>query len=239
MDLKTECLISRLKLETTRFQLSYSNLGLTHDCMLRYTDLKFSESTVPQTDFIGLNKFNHKAQYEFLYLLAARKNTDQPIATKADKFTEFNYGAIVYSKTALAMDYLMNYLGKEKFDDAMRFYFEQWKYKHPNPTDLIKTLQYYLNADLKWFESELFLTNHKIDYKIVSHKLLSDKSHVILVKNKNMLLGPVSISGYKDGKLVGSVWYNGFKGKRVFEFPPSNVDEFIIDSIKIKFSHYN
>jgi hypothetical protein len=112
----------------------------------------------------------------------------------------------------------------------MRFYFEQWKYKHPNPTDLIKTLQYYLNADLKWFESELFLTNHKIDYKIVSHKLLSDKSHVILVKNKNMLLGPVSISGYKDGKLVGSVWYNGFKGKRVFEFPPSNVDEFIIDS---------
>ena len=211
--------------------------GLNSFYEMRYIRTKYPEkklTSIIDRDstfrFFGLNKFNHKAQYEFLYLLAARKNTDQPIATKADKFTEFNYGAIVYSKTALAMDYLMNYLGKEKFDDAMRFYFEQWKYKHPNPTDLIKTLQYYLNADLKWFESELFLTNHKIDYKIVSHKLLSDKSHVILVKNKNMLLGPVSISGYKDGKLVGSVWYNGFKGKRVFEFPPSNVDEFIIDS---------
>ena len=211
--------------------------GLNSFYEMRYIRNKYPEkklTSIINRDstfrFFGLNKFKHKAQYEFLYLLAARKNTDQPIETPADKFTEFNYGAIVYSKTALAMDYLMNYLGKEKFDDAMRFYFEQWKFKHPNPTDLIKTLQYYLNADLKWFENELFLTNNKIDYKIVNHKLLSDKSHAILVKNKNKLLGPVSISGYNDGKLVGTIWYNGFKGRRVFEFPPSNVDEFIIDS---------
>ena len=75
--------------------------------------------------FFGLNKFKHKAEYEFAYLFGARKNLDQPIYLPAQDFTEYNYGAIVYSKTALAFDYLMNYLGKEKFDEAMQFYFER------------------------------------------------------------------------------------------------------------------
>ncbi len=211
--------------------------GLNSFYEMRYIRTKYPEkklTSILDRDstfrFFGLNKFKHKAQYEFSYLLAARKNTDQPIETPAAEFTDYNYGAIVYSKTALAMDYLMNYLGKDKFDDAMKFYFEQWKFKHPNPTDLIKTLQYHLNADLKWFEYELLLTNHKLDYKIINHKLLSDKSHAILVKNNNKLLGPVSVSGFKDNKLVGTVWYNGFKGKRVFEFPPSDIDYFKIDA---------
>jgi len=82
----------------------------------------------------------------------------------------------------LAFDYLMNYLGPEKFDEAMRFYFEQWKFEHPTPEDLIKTLQYYLNADLHWFVEEMIVTNKKLDYKMVSHKQLVDHSHAILVK---------------------------------------------------------
>lgn len=210
--------------------------GLNSFYEMRYIRSKYPNLTLASLigkdstfNFLGLNKFKHKAEYEFAYLLAARKNIDQPIATAAKDFTEYNYGGIVYSKSALAFDYLMNYLGKEKFDEAMRFYFEEWKFEHPTPEDLIKTLQYYLNADLHWFVEELIITNKKLDYKIISHKQLEDKSHAILVKNNNKLLGPVSVSGIKDGKLVGTVWYNGFKGKRVFEFPPSDVDEFRID----------
>jgi hypothetical protein len=210
--------------------------GLNSFYEMRYIKAKYPNLTLASLigkdstfNIFGLNKFKHKAQYEFAYLLAARKNIDQPIATSAKDFTEYNYGGIVYSKSALAFDYLMNYLGKEKFDEAMRFYFDQWKFEHPTPEDLIKTLQYYLNADLHWFVEELIITNKKLDYKIISHKQLEDHSHAILVKNNNKLLGPVSVSGIKDGKIVGTVWYNGFKGKRVFEFPPSDIDEFRID----------
>lgn len=180
--------------------------------------------------FFGLNKFKHKAQYEFSYWLAARKNLDQPMSLPSAEFTNYNYGGIVYSKSAIVFDYLMNYLGKEKFDEAMKFYFEQWKFKHPTPDDLIKTLQYYLNADLNWFVNEILTSDKKIDYKVVKHKELVDHSHAILVKNNSNILSPVSLSGFKNGKLVGTVWYNGFNGKRVFEFPPSEVDEFKIDA---------
>ncbi len=210
--------------------------GLNSFYEMRYIRSKYPNSTLANVlgrdstfKFFGLNKFKHKAEYEFAYLLAARKNIDQPIATKSQDFTSYNYGGVVYSKSALVFDYLMNYLGKDKFDEGMQFYFEQWKFKHPTPEDLIKTLQYHLNADLHWFVEELLVTNKKLDYKIKDHKQLEDHSHAILVKNNSHVLGPVSLSGIKDGVLVGTVWYNGFTGKRVFEFPPSDVDEFRID----------
>lgn len=211
--------------------------GLNSFYEMRYIKMKYPEkklTSILNRDstfrFFGLNKFKHKAQYEFSYLLAASKNTDQPIFTPANKFTDYNYGAIVYSKTALALDYLMNYFGEEKFDAAMRFYFEEWKFKHPSPTDLIQTLQFYLSSDLNWFSNQLLKTTDKIDYKIISQKTLNDKSHIILVKNNQSLLGPISISGFKNNNLIGTVWYNGFEGKKLLEFPPSDVDKFVIDA---------
>jgi hypothetical protein len=58
MELNTECFISRLRLQTILFQLSYSDLGVTQDWMFMYTDFKFLESTVPYTDLIGLYRFS-------------------------------------------------------------------------------------------------------------------------------------------------------------------------------------
>ena len=179
--------------------------------------------------FLGLNKFPHKHEYMLAYLLAARKNSDQPINTEAAKFTKFNYGAIVYSKTAVVFDYLMSAVGNEKFDDGMRFYFDNWKFKHPSFPDLQKTLEYHCAIDMNWFAEGMIKSKGKIDYKICREKKLENGAHMILVKGKGSVMGPVSISGYKKGKLIGQVWYSGFRGKRVFEFPPSEIDKFVID----------
>ncbi len=219
-------------------EFAFMDEGLNSFYEMRYIRTKYPEKTLASIigrdstfKFFGLNTFKHKAQYEFSYLLAARRNSDQPIMTPAQYFTNYNYGAIVYSKSAITFDYLMNYVGREKFDEAMKFYNEQWKFKHPYPEDLIKTLQYYFNADLNWFVADLLVTKKKIDYKILKHKQFEDRSHAILIKNVKKVSAPVSVSGLKDGKLVGTVWYNGIpdKTKRVIEFPPSEIDEFRID----------
>lgn len=214
--------------------------GLNSFYEMRYIRSKYPEKKLTALigkdstfKFFGLNKFKHDEYYELAYLLSARKNLDQPINTPSDKFTEFNYGAIVYCKSAIVFDYLMNSVGTDKFDAAMRFYFEHWKYKHPTPVDLQKTLEYYCTTNLDWFVNGLILAKDKLDYKIISHKQMPDKSHVIKIKNVGKVLGPVSLSGYKNGKVVGQVWYNGFKGKETFEFPPSDVDEFKIDGFDI------
>ena len=179
--------------------------------------------------FFGLNKFKHSELYRFSYLLGARKNTDQPIALEAEKFTNFNYGSIVYHKTAIVFDYLLNTAGEDKFDEGMQFYFENWKFKHPSINDLQKTLEYYCGMELSWFMDGLIYGKDKLDYKILRHKKLSNDAHKVLIKNVGDVEGPVVLTAYKDKRPVGQVWYSGFKGKKVFDFPVSEVDEFKID----------
>ncbi|MGZ3885069.1 MAG: M1 family metallopeptidase [Bacteroidia bacterium] len=188
----------------------------------KLTDLLGRDSTFK---LFGLNKFRQKAYYKLSYLLAARKNTDQPINLPADRFTDYNYGAIVYCKTAIVFDYLMNSVGSEKFDEAMHFYFEHWKFKHPTPQNLMNTLEYYCSTKLDWFLNDLVLSNKKLDYKITGSKKLATGGYEVTVKNKGDVLGPVVVSGLNGDKIVGDVWYNGFTGKKQSSFlrPPSTV----------------
>jgi hypothetical protein len=210
--------------------------GLNSFYEMRYIKNKYPNRTLASLfgrdstfNFFGLNKFKYKAQYEYSYYLAALKNQDQSILTASKNYTSYNYGAIVYSKSAVAFDYLMNFVGQDKFDKAMQFYFKEWKFKHPTPNDLMTSLQNSLNMDLKWFFEEVIPTSKKIDYKIKQHKVLADKSHSVLLKNSGSILSPVSLSGIKNGKVVATIWQIGFKGKRAFEFPASDIDEFKID----------
>lgn len=210
--------------------------GLNSFYEMRYIQAKYPNKKLTELfgrdstfKFLGLNKFPHKEYYKLAYLISARQNLDQPINTESAKFTKYNYGAIVYAKSAIAFDYLMSAVGNEKFDDGMRFYFDNWKFKHPSPNDLQKTLEYHCAIDMNWFVEGMIQSKEKIDYKIIHHKKLETGAHMVLVKGKGKVNGPVSMSGYKNGKLIGQVWYSGFSGKRVFEFPPSEIDKFVID----------
>jgi hypothetical protein len=210
--------------------------GLNSFYEMRYIQAKYPNKKLTSLigrdstfKFFGLNRFPHKEYYNLAYLLAARKNSDQPINTEAAKFTSYNYGAIVYAKSAIVFDYLMSAVGNEKFDDGMRFYFDNWKFKHPSPKDLQKTLEYHCAIDMNWFVDGMLNSTEKVDYKILKHHRMENGGHEVLVKGKGKISGPVSMMGYKKGKLVGQVWYSGFEGIKRFEFPPSEVDKFVID----------
>ncbi len=179
--------------------------------------------------FLGLNKVPYYKEKEIAYFLSAKARTDQPINTASQDFTSFNYGSIVYSKTPIAFDYLMDYMGEEALDKAMQFYFEQFKFKHPSPTDLAKTLSYFSGIDLNWFMQNLITSNHKIDYKLKHIKRNGDGSFKIKVKNKTNCMTPINITGFKNNRPVGLIWYNGFQGKKTVEFPSIDVDYFKID----------
>jgi aminopeptidase N len=77
-----------------------------------------------------------------------------------------NYGAMVYTKTAMLFNYLKAYLGEEKFDQCMRNYYEEWKYKHPSPDDLRASLEKSTGESLSWFFDELIQTTDKIDFAL-------------------------------------------------------------------------
>ncbi len=182
---------------------------------------------------LGINKMAYWREKEAAYLFSAKANIDQPIETHSEDLSLFNYGSIIYCKTAVVMDYLRDYMGDEAFNKAMQFYYENYKFKHPQMKDLVNTLQYFSGNDLSWFSQYLITGNAKIDYKIKRVKRNKDNSYEVIVKNKTGTPVPVNIYGYKDGKPVGFAWFNGSDSTRSLDFPPSDVDYFKIDGLDL------
>lgn len=189
----------------------------------------------------GVDHLKQKHQYYLAYMLSARKNNDQPIEAPAAEYTDLNYGTIVYSKTAVAFDYLHDYLGEKEFDQAMQLYFDKWKFKHPTPADLQQVFEQVSKEDLNWFFKDLIETNKVVDYKMVRKLKVNTKStatfgwlkyeETLVVKNVGDISAPVSISGiFRDtDSVLYKRWYPGFSKTMELHFPNCECDRFVID----------
>lgn len=204
----------------------------------RYVETKYPDQKllngIPNSigKLFDLNRYRHKSEYELTYLLSAAKNEDQPIDAPAYDYTELNYGGDVYSKTAIVFDYLMAFMGERKMDEAMQRYFNEWHFKHPQPNDLRKILEEVSGKDLSWFFDDMIGSTKKLDYKITFAHKNENGIWDIGVKNTGDVKGPVFIQGIKNNKLVGMLVYDGFEGKQLLNFPPSDIDYFKIDFVE-------
>lgn len=207
----------------------------------RYIETKYPERRLVGVDSIAegspLNFFDfahykHKASYELAYLANATRNLDQPIEFNAAEYTSLNYGGIVYSKTAIAFDYLMAYLGEEVYDKCMQRYFEEWKFKHPQPKDLQYIFEDETEKDLKWFFNDLIKTTKTLDYKIVRAKKDTANPENVFIKVRNRgINGPFSISGVnKEGEITATQWYEPISKKAFVSFPKGDFYKYRIDA---------
>lgn len=181
---------------------------------------------------IGINMYKQQNQYDLFYTLAAARNIDQPIELPADEYTQLNYGGIVYSKTAVVFNYLLNYLGVELFDQCMQTYYDRWKFKHPGPEDLQAVFEEVTGKDLHWFFHDLIQTTKKIDYKISGIKKGDDLwgDVTLKVKQKGGVNGPFSVSNIREGAVDQTFWFDSIpKNKRITVPMPEGTEAFRID----------
>jgi hypothetical protein len=186
-----------------------------------FNENRYVETKYPNAGLLGgqsagsiermfhLDKFNHKSTYYLAYILNARKKRDQPIEFPSAEYTRFNYGGIVYSKTALVFDYLMAYLGEETMDKAMQTYFEEWKFKHPQPEDLREVIERVSGKNLSWFFTDVINTTLLLDFKIKGISKEGNKVTVTL-KNTGEIFAPACVAGIKDGKIHVIKWTEPF-----------------------------
>jgi hypothetical protein len=117
----------------------------------------------------GINNFYEKRYIEKYYESAsseertlfetfAGEKIDQPIETPSGNFSEINYSLVAYTKTAEWIKYVELQMGRENFDKAMQGYFQNWQFKHPQPTDFKNALQQGSTKDL---DSAFALLNDK------------------------------------------------------------------------------
>ncbi len=201
----------------------------------KYPDIRLLDilSASEKKNFFGIEKLRQKKYYEWSYLILSTHNADMPILKKATDYTEFNYGGIVYSKTALINEYLMNYFGEEEFDEAMAFYFKTFKFKHPHPNDLRILLDYFGGGNNIPLIENLTMTNKHIDYKISHIKKRENNVYELTIKNKGEYPAPIVIQAIKNNKIIAEVWKKDIAHKETLSFPPMEADYFRIDHNEI------
>ena len=99
--------------------------------------------------------------------MAGDKDNIAPIMTNSESI--FQFGANAYGKPATALNILREtVMGREAFDHAFKVYANRWKFKHPEPADLFRTMEDASAYDLDWFWRGWFFTTDHVDQTLAS-----------------------------------------------------------------------
>ncbi|WP_445737944.1 M1 family metallopeptidase [Mariniflexile sp.] len=132
--------------------------------------------------------FNSTTPKSIVPFMNGDKNILRPIMTTSDSELLNQFGANFYMKPTVGLQMLRNsIIGTELFDEAFKEYANRWKYKHPNPSDLFRTLEDATATDLDWFYRGWFFTTDHVDMELSNVKWFKvfEEDSNIEDKNKN------------------------------------------------------
>ncbi len=152
-------------------------------------------------DLFGI-KMNDLQVHRMRYLTAP--DVDKMVETSWGFYSGNSYGTNSYSKPAVVLTTLQNYLGKEKMLQVMHAYFERWKFKHPKTQDFIDVVDQVSGRNLDWYFNQAFFSNAELDYsvdRVSTRKLAEDKGFDYNLSVEKELAGKDSTS---DSTAAGS-----------------------------------
>ncbi|WP_300597977.1 M1 family metallopeptidase [Niabella sp.] len=133
------------------------------------------------------------------YLNYVKSGKEEALSTPADHFnTNYAYGQASYIKGALYLVQLGYILGNEVRDRILLNYYQQWKFKHPDPDDFLRVAERTSGTKLDWYRDYWIYTTRTIDYAIDSLWEEAGKTKIRL-RNDGMMPMPVDfLLTFKD-----------------------------------------
>jgi hypothetical protein len=195
----------------------------------QYGNLNELSALGPLAELIGSNRFNSIQTGHFEYQLLTSSFNNLAIENKATDYSFFNYGVVTYKKTAIAFNYLQNYLGDSVFFNALQNYYQEFKFRHPYPADVKHSFEKTTGKDLSWFFSDLFSSATSQDLKFKDVKKVTD-GFEFEVKDKKGIRAPFSLSSYKNKQLLSTTWYEKEQLEKPLKLNCSDCDVIIIDA---------
>ena len=122
---------------------------------------------------IGTNEIAEKkvsnpfeSAYKGYYYLA-NSGKEQPLSTHGDRF-DINqvYSICSYSKGELFLTQLIYLIGYENLMKSLKRYYSDFKFKHPTPNDIKRSVERISGANLDWYLTDWTETTNTIDYGI-------------------------------------------------------------------------
>lgn len=165
----------------------------------------------------------------------------ESIFTIPDVVSGSNLGSTAYNKPGMGLDLLREeVLGEKVFDEAFRYYINNWAFKHPTPFDFFHAIENYSGETLDWFWRGWFLENWKFDQSVSAVEYPagdSTQGAIITVNNLEKLPMPVTIEIREAGgktsrvKLPVEVWQHGPTWR--FRYPSTTrIESVVLDPDK-------
>ena len=131
------------------------------------------------------------------------KSIMRPIMTTSDNEMLASMGSNFYDKPTVALQILREtVIGEELFDLAFKEYANRWKYKHPNPADLFRTLESATAVDLDWFWRGWFFTTDNVDIELADVKWFMLKEETQTIENKAVAVMSGDLSTNSDSEAL-------------------------------------
>ncbi|MFH6767286.1 M1 family metallopeptidase [Gaetbulibacter aquiaggeris] len=130
------------------------------------------------------------------YIYLAKSGKEQPLTTHADRYA-YNqaYGISAYSKGEVFLAQLSYIIGAENLKATIKKYFEDFKFTHPKPLDIIRTAEKVSGLELDWYLIDFGQTTNTIDYGV---KAVEDNK--ITLERIGLMPMPIDLTvTYTDG----------------------------------------
>jgi len=122
-----------------------------------------------------------------------------PNTLRSWEFRHGGYSAMSYNKVALWMKTLEGLIGTDVLDEAMKTYFERWKFRHPCGRDFISVINEVVSARLpeKWPDGMNWYFNQVLEGTEVCDYSVASISNELMTKDVGYL-NDTSICHYPD-----------------------------------------
>lgn len=173
----------------------YQGMLATNEALFPWMDEGFTtyaSNVVMAELFPDSESDPHGGSYRSYFALV-ESGKEEPKTTHADHYqTNRAYGIASYSKGNIFLNQLNYILGEEMLHAGLKKYYDEWKFKHPEPNDFKRVLEKMTGIHLGWYFDHWIGTTNTIDYGIRSVIGVKDKTHVTIERIGNMMM-PVEV----------------------------------------------
>jgi len=132
-----------------------------------------------------------------VYYNYVKSGKEQPQTTHADRFNYNQASSIsAYYKGYVFLSQLGYIIGEDNLKTTIKKYFEDFKFKHPVPNDIIRTAEKVSGLELEWYQTDWTQTTNTIDYSVKTIE-----SNNITLERVGLMPMPIDVTvTYTDGK---------------------------------------
>lgn len=176
----------------------------------------------------NLINIDFNQQYNYLYMLMARKNLDQPLAESKENLIKFNEQISSKYRAGLSFNYLDSYLGNDILQKSIQEFIANSAECPTSKYDLEYILKKNSKEDIEWFFETVINTRKLIDFKFGKVKK-SDENVTVTIKNKTKTNVPISFYGLKNDTVVFKKWITNITSDSTLVFPRNGADKLTLN----------